>query len=182
MKPSVIVVLLIAGMVYADDFDTAVERMNDTGIKAAEEVLAEEAAQYEVTDRLHEDGGVEYGRLGKPIMYRSENGSVYRLLQSDGQRFATVVVGKEWSPKIIIEDKLDLIVELIPTKDGGWELQALSIDPQFLEIYIITSESVTPASVDRYLEQLALMRGSQAAFESIGESLMESTEETVETE
>ncbi len=165
----------------ADEFEQVTENMKSAGVEAAEEVLEMDASAFEV--RIQPDAEDEdldnYIRREKVILIKNNN--VYRLCM-DGVRFATVVVNKDWSPHIIIEKNLDFGIFVTSVGDGMLELSAMGTDAEFLEIYTITKEWVKPVSSEQYLEHFAAAKGSQAAFKSLGESLMESTEETVETE
>lgn len=160
----------------AEEFQQVLDEANAEDIEAAVEVLEVDVSVFKVkiqTNEVDEDL-VDYFRSDRLILVKNKD--VYRLCQ-DGVPFGRVVVNKDWSPKILIDPDLNFHVILTPLDSGGWELAAHGSDPELLEVFIITQDSVSPVGPHRYLELLALSKGSQAAFDSLGESLLENLED-----
>jgi hypothetical protein len=169
-----LVVLIVCFPCLADDMGQVVEEAKIAGIEAMEEVAEIDPSDYAITEKTHEKG-VEYYRQGRLILVKPNSHSIFSL-QNNGQPFGYVVVNKDWSPQIVLNSNLDFSVALTPIENGAWELTTMGGDPEFLEVFTITSESVSPANAKRYMEHLAEVKGSRAAFKSIADSLLETPE------
>lgn len=147
-----------------------VEDMRSAGNITIEETASLDPSTFEIEVKTDENG-TEYYRLGQLILLKPKSHSVF-LLYRNGEEFADVVTQKDWSPRIDFRPDIGFSTSLLPLEEGVWLLSTFGGDPEFIEQYIITRDKVVPVNAEVYLQYFAFNKGVEAAFEAMGESML----------
>lgn len=166
---------------FADDMDQAVEDAKKTAVEAVKQVAMIDPAEFEVKIESDERGDLYY-RCGQLILIMRKEGGSYTLIKDD-LVYMRVVVGRDYSPQIVMNNNLDCVVALATKEDGALELVVLGHKSDYLQVFIVTKESVQPVDADTYVHHMAHVRASHAAFKSMAESILkDSGESAADTE